>query len=68
MDTTIIQQKISNDGVTLKNDRARTHARGSDETNKPKARRHLWTDKDIKDAMSNTLSQKQQNHINKNKK
>jgi hypothetical protein len=67
MDTTHLQQ-ISSGRVTLKNDRARTNARGSDETNKPQARRHLWTDQDIKNAMSNTLSQKQQNHINKNKK
>jgi hypothetical protein len=27
-----------------------------------------WTNQDIKNALANTLSPKQQNHINKNKK
>jgi hypothetical protein len=67
MDTTDIQISRGREGT--KNERVRAQrARESDEFNKPQARRHLWTDKDIKDSMSNILSQKQQNHINKNKK
>lgn len=66
MDTTNLQ--ISRGRVGTKNERVRAQrARESDEFNKPKARRHLWTDQDIKNAMSNVLSKKQQNHINKNK-
>lgn len=70
MDTTIIQAKqISRDGVGLMNERVRAQrARESEESNKPKARRNLWTDLDIKDALANKLSEKQKNHINKNKK